>query len=75
MNTIMREEDFDHLFRQLCHLRTEAPCRNGEFGKHCQRCAYCCYSGECAIDIVRTEAEHKYKEYTRQYILSGKYRI
>lgn len=61
------EQDYDHLFRQLCKLKTEAPCHNGICVGY-QQCEYGCYGGECAIDVVRTEAEFKYNESVLQEV-------
>lgn len=58
----MTKNDYDQLFRQLCNLQFEAPCHNGAC-VGCQNCEYginSCYGDECAIDVVRREAEIKY---------------
>lgn len=57
---IMTENDYDNLFRQLCKLRTEAPCHNGACVGH-QQCEYG-INDECAIDVVRKEAESRYNK-------------
>lgn len=64
----MTEKDYDHLFRQLCNLQIEAPCHNGACVGH-QQCEYGingCYGSECAIDVVRAEAERRYKDNLKQ---------
>lgn len=61
----MTEQDYDHLFRQLCNLKTEAPCHNGACVGY-QQCEYGCYGGECAIDVVRAEAELRYNESVKE---------
>lgn len=61
---IMTENDYDHLFRQLCKLQIEAPCYNGHCVGH-QQCEYGisgCYGEECAIEVVREVALHNYKK-------------
>lgn len=58
----MTKNDYDQLFRQLCNLQFEASCHNGAC-VGCQNCEYginSCYGDECAIDVVRREAEIKY---------------
>lgn len=58
----MIESDYDQLFRQLSNLLLEAPCHNGAY-LGCQNCEYGIYgyyNDECAIDVVRKEAEIKY---------------
>lgn len=64
----MKEKDYDHLFRQLCNLMQEAPCHNAACVGH-QQCEYGidgCYGSECAIDVVRKEAERRYNEDLKQ---------
>ena len=60
----MRESDYDHLFRSLCKLQMEAPCHNGVCVGHlnCEYGVGGSYGEECAIEIVRQEADMKYKE-------------
>ena len=58
----MTENDYDQLFRQLCRLKTEAPCHNG-YCVGCQNCEYGingCYGEKCAIDVVREGAKSRY---------------
>lgn len=58
----MNENEYDQLFRLLCKLQTEAPCHNGGC-VGTQVCDYGingCYGNECAIEVVRKEAETKY---------------
>lgn len=65
---IMTENDYDQLFRQLCKLQTEAPCHNGICVGH-QLCEYGingCYGEDCAIEVVRKEAEYRYNEMAKQ---------
>ena len=61
---IMRENDYEQVFRQLCNLQIEAPCHNGACVGHqnCEYGIYGCYGDECAIDVVRKEAERRYDE-------------
>lgn len=64
----MRENDYDHLFRQLCNIMMEAPCHNRACVGH-QNCEYGingCYGEECAIEVVRTEAYRRYNEQLKQ---------
>lgn len=59
---IVTENDYDQLFRQMCNLKTEAPCCNGVCVGH-QQCEYGingCYGDECAIEIVVDEANRRY---------------
>ena len=60
----MRESDYDHLFRSLCKLQIEAPCHNGACVGHlnCEYGVGGFYGEECAIEIIRQEADRKYKE-------------
>lgn len=65
---LMRESDYDHLFRQLYNLQRDAPCHNCACLGH-QRCEYGingCYGEECAIEVVRKEAERRYNEQLKQ---------
>lgn len=65
---IMTEKDYDNLFRQLCNLQIEASCHNGACVGH-QQCEYGingCYGSECAIEVVRKEAERRYNEDIKQ---------
>ena len=65
---IMTENDYDHLFRQLCNLMTEAPCHNTICVGH-QNCEYGingCYGEECAIEVVQEIAARKYYKMKRQ---------
>lgn len=57
---LMREQDYDQLFRLLCALKMEAPCKNGACIGY-DKCDYCFDTDECAIDIVREEANRRYK--------------
>lgn len=64
---LMTENGYDHLFRQLCNLQSEAPCHNGACVGH-QQCEYGingCYGEECAIDVVRREAERRYNKHIK----------
>lgn len=61
---MMRESDYDHLFRSLCKLQIEASCHNGACVGHlnCEYGVGGSYGEECAIEIIRQEADRKYKE-------------
>lgn len=61
---MMRESDYDHLFRSLCKLQIEAPCHNSACVGHlnCEYGVGGSYGEECAIEIIRQEADRKYKE-------------
>ena len=65
---MMRESDYDHLFRSLCKLQMEAPCYNGACVGHlnCEYGVDGSYGEECAIKIVRQEADIKYKELSKR---------
>lgn len=65
---LMTRKDYDQLFRLLYKLQIEAPCHNRTCVGH-QQCEYGidgCYSSECAIEVVRTEAERRYNEDIKQ---------
>ena len=64
LNMIMTEKGYDELFRQLCNLQIEAPCHNGTCIGYmdCNYGINGCYGEECAIDVVREEANRKYME-------------
>lgn len=58
----MTKKDYDQFFRQLSNLLLEAPCHNRACAGY-QNCEYSingCYGDECAIDVVRREAERRY---------------
>ena len=64
----MTENEYDNLFRLLCKLKMEAPCMNGGCPST-QVCDYGfsgCYGDDCAIDIVRQEAESRYYDLQRK---------
>ena len=59
----MTESEFDTLFRLLCKLQTQhAPCHNGGcLGSCiCEYCVFGAYGDQCAIDVVREQAEAEY---------------
>lgn len=65
---LMRENDYDQLFRQLCNLKIDAPCHNGICIGH-QLCEYGSsgkFGNGCAIDIVRNVAACIYDERLKQ---------
>lgn len=64
----MRKSDYDQLFRLLCKLQIEAPCHNGVCVGHlnCEYGVGGSYGEECAIEVVRQEADRRYKETTKR---------
>lgn len=65
---LMTENDYDQLFRQLYNLQRDAPCHNCACLGY-QQCEYGIngyYGEECAIEVVRKEAERRYNEQLKQ---------
>lgn len=59
----MTESEFDTLFRLLRKLQTQrAPCHNGGcLGSCiCEYCVFGAYGDQCAIGVVREQAEAEY---------------